>query len=205
MVLMIILKQALTPASDCLNDINDWNEKVTTAADDGNDNNGGGGGGGFFNRKKNNAIVDVVDESIFIGKWEAVKYCTDESVMEILSVLCCLSLIWLMYQPVQGDDFTSLPFRLAVSFVPLIISSYFNNPVVGSLTDLTMNGGDIDGSSSSDTVEPIPRSFPVVLIFLFVGFTSLYMMKYQQNQQDENIEKIEKLREDLLGSSKKKK
>ena len=108
-----------------------------------------------------------------------------------------------MFQPVQGDDFTSLPFRLAVSFIPLIISSYYNNPVVGCLKDLTMNGGEIDGSSS-DTVETTPRSFPVVLIFLFVGFTSLYMMKYQQNQQDENIQKIETLREDLLGSKKKK-
>ena len=197
MVLIIVLKQAMVPASDCLQDINDWNEKITTDASSNNNNisGGGGGGSGFFNRKKNNNNNAIVlDESLFIGNWEAGKYCITDSMMEILCTLCCMSLIWLMFQPVQGDDFTSLPFRLAVSFVPLIISSYYNNPVVGCLKDL------ID---DADAVEK-PRSFPVVLFLLVGGFTSLYFMKYQQGQQDENIQKIEKLREDLLGSKKKK-
>mmetsp|Transcript_12959 Transcript_12959/g.27332 ORF Transcript_12959/g.27332 Transcript_12959/m.27332 type:complete len:249 (+) Transcript_12959:324-1070(+) len=184
MVLIIVLKQSSIPVSDCLEQIQTWNEQITaSAATASNDDSKGRGG--------------LLDESLRIGDWDAGKYCLADSVMEILSILCCLSLIWLMYQPLQGKNFTDLPFRIAVSFVPLILLSYYNNQMMGCLEDFVGNGEEKSGVSK-------PRTFPVVLIFLVVSFASLYMMRYQQKQQDENIQKIEKLKENLLANKKQK-
>eukprot|EP00536_Pseudo-nitzschia_multiseries_P005432 jgi/Psemu1/323883/estExt_fgenesh1_pg.C_1010042 len=176
MVLMVVLKQSSIPATDCLEEIKTWNEQITS---------------------KNNAGEETVgDESLLIGGWEAGKYCVADSFTEIFSALCCLSLIWLIYQPLGGDDFTTLPFRISTSFVPMILSSFYNKPIMGCLADLAGNG-DREGSVEKH------RSFPVVLIFMVVTFASLSIMRYQQTQQVENIEKIEKLRKDLVGSKKK--
>jgi hypothetical protein len=135
--------------------------------------------------------------------WDAVYYCFSDSMMEIMQILCCLSLIWLMYQPMDGNDFSSLPFRLAISFIPLIVSSYYNNPTLGCLKNLLLED-DNSSVTSSTTTETLPRPFPVMLIFLGVGTSSLFFMNYQQNQQEENIQKIDKLRENLIGNKKKK-
>lgn len=196
MVLIIVLKQSSIPATNCLQEIQSWNEQITGTGDNSSTNNNKGGG--LFGRnKKITNDATVLDESLLIGDWDAVQYCLADSVMEILSVLCCLSLILLMYRSVQGDDFRSLPFRFAVSSVPLIAASYFNNPVVDCLKDLKAS---IDNDKVAEGGSP--RTFPVVLIFLVIAFASLYMMQYEQKQQRENIEKVEKLREDLLGTKK---
>jgi len=153
----------------------------------------------------NDDIKDWNKNFNIIGFGDAMYYCLSDTMMEILQILCCLSLIWLMYQPMDGDDFSSLPFRLAIGFIPLIISSYYNNPTLGCLKNLL---DDDDNSSSATAITPttetLPRPFPVMLIFLGVGISSLFFMKYQQNQQEENIHKIDKLRENLIGNKKKK-
>ncbi|OEU08823.1 hypothetical protein FRACYDRAFT_249165 [Fragilariopsis cylindrus CCMP1102] len=138
-----------------------------------------------------------------IGFWDSVYYCFSDSMMEIMQILCCLSLIWLMYQPMDGNDFSSLPFRTAIGFIPLILSSYYNNPTLGCLKNLLLD--DDNSSATTETIaETLPRPFPVMLIFLGVGISSLFFMSYQQNQQEENIEKINKFRENLIGNKKKK-
>lgn len=184
MVLIIVLKQSSIPVTDCLEQIQTWNKQITAP----------GATASNYDTKGRGVLLD---ESLLIGDWEAGKYCLADSVMEILSILCCLSLIWLMYQPLQGKHFTSLSFRVAVSFVPLILMSYYNNQMMGCLKDFVGNGEEEGGVSK-------PRTFPVVLIFLVVSFASLYMIRYQQKQQDENIQKIEKLKEDFLENKKKK-
>mmetsp|Transcript_23633 Transcript_23633/g.65576 ORF Transcript_23633/g.65576 Transcript_23633/m.65576 type:complete len:242 (-) Transcript_23633:110-835(-) len=177
MVLMVILKQSSIPTTGCLEEIETWNQQTTSTKVAAEETSG--------------------DESLLIGNWEAGKYCVADSVTEIFSVLCCLALIWLMYQPLQGNDFTSLPFRISVSFVPLILSSFYNKPIMGCLTDLS---GNETGKGDAEK----HRSFPVVLIFMVVTFASLSVMRYQQTQNIENIQKIEKLKKDLLGRKKKK-
>ena len=183
LVLMIVLKQASIPASVCMEKINERNGGMVTtdSSGDGSDDS----------------------NSIFISKWESVKYCISDSYMEISSVLCCLSFIWLLFQPLQGNDFSSRPFRLVVFFVPLIVASYYSNPTVGCLRGID---GDDTGSIENDGVASgKPRSFPVVLILLVVGFVSLYIMKNQQQEQLKNIQKVEKLREELLSMNGEKK
>ena len=165
-VLMLVLKQSSIPASSCMAEVQRWNEQLTEGPATGST----------------------------IGHWEMGKLCITDSLMELFCVLCGLSLVWLVCQPLQGDDFSSLPFQLAVFFVPLIVASYYVNPMVGCL------GEDL----AAKAVET-PRTFPVVLILLVVCFGSLYMMQKQQKHQTENIQKIENLRENLIGSSRGKK
>lgn len=183
LVLVLVLKQASIPSSDCIVRVNEWNERIT------NDSVGS---------------TDIDENNIsplFIGHWEAGKYCIADSLMEISGVLCCLSLIWLLCQPLTGDDFTCLPFRSSIFFVPLIVGSYYQKPIVNCLGDLASNNGGIENEGADPGK---PRTFPVVLIMLLVCFGSLYAMQYQQKQQTENIQKVEKLREDLLKGNKKK-
>jgi hypothetical protein len=169
--LIIIFKQASTPASECIEEVQKWNDRV-----------------------------DGDGDWRLIGHLETGKLCIADSLMEISVVLSCLSFIWLLSRPVQGDDFSSLPFRLAVFFVPLIVASYYHNPTVGCLVG-NVPTNEEDGVAHESLAKP--RSFPVVLILLVVGFVSLYMMHSQQLEHREHIQKIEKLREDLLGSSRK--
>lgn len=168
MVLVVILNQVKTPISVCSQDIKDWNINFKNENDD--------------------------KSTLYIGFWDAVYYCFADSLMESMQLLCCLSLIWLMYLPLNGDDFSSIPFRLAISFVPIIISNYYCNSTLGCLKNLQNNITD----------DNTPRPFPIMVIFLAIGLAPLYFMKYQQRQQDENIQKIEKLRENLVVNKKKK-
>jgi hypothetical protein len=175
-VLMLVLKQSSIPAYSCMDEVQSWNERITERASTGS-----------------------------IGHWETGKLCIADSLMEISGVLCCLSLVWLVCQPLQRDDFSSLPFRSAVFFVPLIVASYCSNPMVGCLKeDLAAK---VDRAIiESEGAEPgTPRTFPIVLILMVGCFGSLYMMQYQQKQQTENIQKIGNLRENLIGSSREKK
>ena len=122
-----------------------------------------------------------------IGTMEKAQLVIVDSLMEILSVTCCLSLVWLLTQ--KGPAFSSLPFKLAVVLVPLIVATYYLDPMVGCL---------------DSTEEKKPRSFPVTLILLAVCFGSLYVMQYQQGQQTESLQKVQKMRDDLLGTKKEK-
>ena len=167
LAMFLILKQSSIPAYDCLDQIKEWNHKITNSGSE-SDNN-------------------------IIGDWEVGIRILGDSTMEIFSVLCCLSLLWLLHQPLQGDDFSTLPFKLSVALVPLIVGSYYSDPMVGCMTDKL---GNYEGK---------PRTFPVTLILLMVCFGSLYMMQFQQRDQTENLKKVQKLQNDLLGSSKTKK
>lgn len=158
----LVLKQASMPAYDCLDQIQEWNDKLSLGG----------------------------ETKSMIGDWHKVMLIAGDSKTEIFSVLCCLSLLWLLNQPLQGNDFSTLPFKLSVALVPMILGSYYNDPMVGCLAD------DLEG------FETKPRTFPVTLILLVVCFASLSMMRYQQNQETENLRKVQKLRDDLLGSKK---
>lgn len=183
LVLVIVLKQASIPVSECREKINEWNEQTILQKAYGDDSN------------KNTSLL--------ITQWEMGKYCIADSLMEISSVLCCLSFIWLTSQPLQGNDFSSLPFRLSVFFVPLIVASYYYNPMVGCALDIDRDHN--DGFENESEATENPRSFPVVLILLLVGFASLYMMENQQRQQSDNVQKVQKLSQDLLAMSEGKK
>ena len=161
LALFLILKQASIPAYDCLDQIQEWNDQVAMGA-----------------------------TKTMIGDWEKLTLIAGDSMTEIFSVLCCLSILWLLYQPLQGNDFSTLPFKLSVATVPMIWASYSNDPMVGCLTE------DLEG------FEEKPRTFPVTLILLVVCLASLAMMQYQQKQETENLQKVQKLREDLLGIKK---
>lgn len=125
-----------------------------------------------------------------IGTVEKAQLVIGDSLMEILSVACCLSLVLLLTTQNSTTDFSSLPFKLAVAFVPLIVATYYLDPTVGCMGD--------------STEEQKPRSFPVTLILLAVCFGSLYVMQYQQRQQTENLQKVQKLKDDLMGTKKEK-
>eukprot|EP00535_Pseudo-nitzschia_heimii_P010190 CAMPEP_0197183946 /NCGR_PEP_ID=MMETSP1423-20130617/8841_1 /TAXON_ID=476441 /ORGANISM="Pseudo-nitzschia heimii, Strain UNC1101" /LENGTH=241 /DNA_ID=CAMNT_0042634633 /DNA_START=66 /DNA_END=788 /DNA_ORIENTATION=+ len=170
LVLMLVLKQASKPSYDCMEKIKEWNGRIV-----GTESFGGSSDG---------------NNSLFITQWEAAKYCISDSLMEIFSVLCCLSFIWLLYQPLQGNDFSSRPFRFVAFSVPLIIASYHRNPTLGCIGDL--DGKNNGGIENVGVAYGKPRSFPVVLILLLVGFVSLYIMDNQQRQQRDNVEKVEK-------------
>ena len=170
-ILFLALKQASVPVYGCLDEIHEWNERLSSDND-----------------------------ALFIGKSEAGKYCITDSLTEIFSVLCCLSLLWLMYQPIQGSEFKNLPFRLSLAFVPVIIASYQSNPTIGCLGDLMENG-----SSDTEGADNRKRAFPNVLIYLFISVGSRFIMQYQRKQSTESIQKVTKMKEDLVKSSKKKK
>jgi len=172
MVLVVILIQVKTPISVCSQDIKDWNIKFKNDNDD--------------------------ESTLYIGFWDAVYYCFADSLMESMQILCCMSLIWLMYLPLNGDDFSSIPFRLAIAFVPIIISNYHCNSTLECLKNLQNSITD----DNNVTTDSSPRPFPIMVIFLAIGLSPLFFMKYQQRQQDENIQKIDKLRANLVRKSK---
>ncbi len=162
LALFLILKQASIPAYDCLDQIQEWNDQATMGG----------------------------ETKTILGDWEKVTLILGDSMTEIFSVLCCISLLWLLYQPLQGNDFSTLPFKLSLATVPMILASYSNDPMVGCLAE------DLEG------FEEKPRTFPVTLILLLVCLASLFMMQNQQKQETENLQKVQKLRDDLLGSKK---
>jgi len=144
-------------------------------------------------------LRDIRDRNDFlIGHLETVKYCAQDSVTEVMSVLCCSSITWLLYRPAGEDDFSSLPFRLAATFFALIVSSYFNNRTMGCLRHLD------EDLTGADSTEETHRPFPVVLIFFVLVVLSLFFMKYQRTQHEDSVEQLDKLRKDLLASKKKK-
>ena len=174
LALFLILKQSSIPAYDCLDQIEEHNDKITT-------NN---------NMDHNNSDDN---KTATIGDWETALYVLGDSKMEVFSVTCCLCLLWLLHQQ-SGDDFSSLPFQLCVLLVPLIVGSYYSDPTVGCL----------EFDDHEENTEAKPRTFPVTLILLVVCFGSLYTMQYQQTQERQNLQKVQKLKDDLLGTKKEK-
>lgn len=191
MVLMILLKKCSEPVSECRRDITEHNNPAASETED------GAGANGFEDDASSSSSSSPLAAASLIGNWETVQYCVGHSMTEIFSALCCLGLVWLMYLPEGGRDFNSIPFRVSLSMVPMVLASYFGGtPVVGSCL-----GGSFE---SADDSSGQPREFPVVLIFFAVGVVSLYVMNQQLWGQEEGIRKIETMRKNLVKSKKQK-
>ena len=188
MVLMILLQKCSEPVSECRRDITEHNNPAAASEAE-----GGADANGF----EDDASSSPLAAASLIGNWETVQYCVGHSMTEIFSALCCLGLVWLMYLPEGGRDFNSLPFRVSLSMVPMVLASYYGGtPVVGSCL-----GGSFE---SADESSGEPREFPVVLIFFAVGVVSLYFMNQQLWGQEKGMQKIETMRKLLVKNKKQK-
>lgn len=182
LVMMIVLSQLHAPTSSCLKEIKLSNEW---------------------------AEINKNDEAV-IGFLQAMKVSALDSMMELLSVLCGLSLIWLLSLPQGDDDFSTLPFRVSCAFIPFIASTYYRNRSLSCLDGLvdpisqsSSGGGDFSAEGASAPAQA-RRTFPVILIFHLISALSLWFMQAQRKQLESSIEKIQKLRKDLLEPKKKK-
>ena len=146
-----------------------------------------------------------------------------DSFTEVLGIVCAGCLSWCLLLPppaTGGSDFTTLPYRIAVTCIPMIGSLYYNyktklndrqqqgdggmsTTLNGCLTDealtllqqeeIEQQQGNTDNFSSTS----YEHSFPIIFIFFTIVTLSLAFMQYQNKQTQINIDKIVKLRKDL--------
>jgi hypothetical protein len=183
-VLFIVVSQMQEPASSCLREIKLWNEEILLLS----------------NTSSNNKDV--------IGFFRAVRYTASDSVMELLSVMCGLSLVWLLGLRSVKDDFSSLPFRVSCAFIPFVLWAYYQNKSTGCLngveSSLSPRALDEDIPAAETTDGGQRRKFPVILLFHLISSLSLFSMQSQRKQQESSVERIQQLKKDLLETKKKK-
>lgn len=115
----------------------------------------------------------------------------NDSHVELLGIACAGCLLWCLSLPMVNRDFSTIPYRLSCSFIPMIVSLYFSNKTMGCIKD----------EMAEHTIEDLPersaRGFPLVLVFHTIVSISLWFMQYQVGQHQKNIDMVEKLRKDL--------
>jgi len=137
-----------------------------------------------------------------------------DSVVEMLSIACAVFLVWCLRSPNNndGNDFSSLAYRLSGVTLPMIISLYFHKkqsattPPTSRIGTTTSCVNDmLQGRHDTTTVffqssteeAGVVRHFPVILVFHTVVSISLWFMQYQNQQHAKNMEMVKKLKQDL--------
>jgi hypothetical protein len=123
----------------------------------------------------------------------------NDSHVEILSVICAACLIWCLSLPMGYQDFTTVPYRMSCTVVPMIVSLYFQNKHLGCVpAKEKLHIEDGPGSIGDGGGEK--RNFPIILIFHTLVSLSLFFMNYQCGQHEEQVEMVRKMRKDLLNA-----
>lgn len=134
-----------------------------------------------------------------------MKLILHDSVVELMSIICAAFLLRCLQLP-TGNDFSSVPYRLSCAVLPMIISLHFQRKAQAAVSTPTSC---VEASSVYDVTmagswesEPVPRHFPVILVFHTIVSISLWFMQYQAGQHQKNVQMIEKLKVDLVGMKK---
>ena len=142
---------------------------------------------------------ELQPETLAIPGSEAIILILHDSTIELLSLICVGCLIQCLRLP-QGD-FSSLPYRLSCTVIPIILSLYFpqasNNKHDRPTCVATSKLYDASLTTADLRDEAVPRRFPVVLVFHLVVSLSLWFMLYQNQQYDKNVFLLQKLKHDL--------
>lgn len=180
-VLLILITQLQEPASSCMKEIKVWNEMM---------------------------LLRKGDDEHVIGFFRAVGYAASDSMMEIMSIMCGLSIVWLLNQPAGKNDFSTLHFRVSCFFIPFIVLAYYHNRSLGCLDQvdgpLSPKALDEKDPAEDQIDDRQRRTFPVVLLFHLIMSLSLFFMQSQRKQLESSVEKIQQLKKDLLEAKKKK-
>jgi hypothetical protein len=122
-----------------------------------------------------------------------------DSIVEILGIACCSSLLWCLSLPMRNEDFTTVPYRLSCTLIPMIVSLYWSNKSkTGGCVNATLDST----TSIEDLPERTPGGFPVVLVFHLIVSGSLWFMKFQYSQHDKNVAMVMKMKKDLKDAKK---
>ena len=144
------------------------------------------------------------NEDDMIQYSQAMYLCLKDSMVEVMSLVCGCLIFWMIRQT-NSDDFSSTPFRMASSLLPMIAMMYMQNRTMGCMRHLKTTNNNTESVLEGDDVdEKSRRPFPVVIIYYVIVTLSLFAMKVQRTQGQQNIDKIQKLRKDLLEVKKKK-
>mmetsp|Transcript_49992 Transcript_49992/g.121134 ORF Transcript_49992/g.121134 Transcript_49992/m.121134 type:complete len:330 (-) Transcript_49992:633-1622(-) len=170
---------------------------------------------------------DDVEEGITFAS--ALKYALEDSLMEFLSVVCCVCLVWMLHGDNNtgmrasansfSNDFKTVWYRMSCGFLPGILTLYYqrindDNQDTGMCLpdDMIVAAGGGGGGGivitdllvdDTDSATKRRSSFPVVVIFHLITSLALYFMNYQLQQNQTSIDKILRLKHDLLLSSSK--
>jgi hypothetical protein len=204
MVLVLVLAMAQKPSTACLNTIKSYNNNKNIEGDQAGD------------------LVDVEHDKT-ISFVDAMKYVVEDSAMELLSVICCMFLVWMLHDDGSSrssdnaakavDDFASTSYRCACALLPGIITLYYQNrnkPLGKCLPDGMMmmdvvveedpKEEETDGSSAVPAHAVEKHGFPLILVFHLITSLALWFMKYQMKQHQNSIDKVLKLQDELVGS-----
>ena len=129
-----------------------------------------------------------------LNGWQALSAVFKDSIVEVLGIVCAGALALCLRLPMTGHDFSTNPYKIATSCIPMIVSLYFNKKTIGCIDD-QLRAATLES-------ETRPRAFPVVLIFHTIVTIALWFMQYQTQQHATNIEMVVKLKEDLLEAKK---
>jgi hypothetical protein len=175
-VMIVSFHQVQLPSSACLNEIKQWNEIQKNTTMEGTDN--------------------------VVSGFQAFVAVLNDSIVEVLGIVCCASLLWCLSLPMRNQDFATVPYRLSCTLIPMIVSLYWSNK--------TKTGGclnDFDTTTTTTTMiedmpERTPGGFPVVLVFHLIVSISLWFMKFQYSQHGKNVAMVMKMKKDLKDAQK---
>jgi hypothetical protein len=74
---------------------------------------------------------------MLISGREAMVLVLHDSVVEIVSIVCAAFLVWCLRLPMSGKDFSTVPYRLSCTVIPMIVSLHFHRK-----TNNTTNNAD---------------------------------------------------------------
>jgi hypothetical protein len=100
----------------------------------------------------------------------------------------------------EHRDFTTVPYRMSCTVIPMIVSLYFQNKHLGCVPKEEMQH-----IEDADAPKEEARAFPIILIFHTIVSLSLFFMHHQSGQHEQNIEMVQKMRSDLLTAQQSKK
>lgn len=133
-----------------------------------------------------------------VAGWQAAIMVLNDSIVELLSLICGLCLILCLNKPINYRDFETASFRTSCICIPLIVFQYHGSKQnLGCLDDTMMQH--VKGTADE---APVKRGFPVILVFHTVTTLALYFMQYQARKMDENVRIMLKLKEELTEARK---
>ncbi|CAJ1959118.1 unnamed protein product [Cylindrotheca closterium] len=182
LVMLAIMHQLQKPTTLCLKEIKEWNEI-----------------------RKNSS------EEPYSGL-QATFMVLEDSIVEILGLICGICLILCLQSPVLNfKDFSTIYFRISCLGIPVIVYLYhYEKQYLGCLDDQDYDAlvqsrrqaAEMDGGDGIDPAEKEKRGFPIILIYHVITTLALYFMKYQSEKTDKNIFELLHLKDELTEARK---
>jgi hypothetical protein len=134
-----------------------------------------------------------------VSGWQATIMVLNDSVVELLSLICGICLIMCLNNPINHRDFATASFRTSCICIPVIVFQYHGSKkVIGCLDDEMMQ------HVMDKTEEKVKRGFPVILVFHTITTLALFFMQFQAKKMNENVRIMLKLKEELTEARKSK-